>query len=469
MLKREEIPSYQVKVNGKAYKVEEIRVSAMPFNRTWPGKQRDISQSEIAYMVRVFENEPVHVEIKSSMEFEKVIVRPLSREIMPHADGKKIYFSIEQYGQYTVEIDGEHHALHLFYDPLRDFAEYGKATYSFGPGEHYPGLIRVKSGDRIYIDKDAVVYGSIFGVEVSDVKIFGHGVLNAGWEVRCEKHGDIGWDDETHFEPEAVHTYGGIRFYRSESILVDGITVCDPASYAVSFFDSSNINIKKVKVVGLWKYNNDGIDFINCENVRVKGCFVRSFDDSLCLKGFTAFSNRNTENVIVEECVFWCGWGKTCEIGLASACREIKNVVFRNCDLIHNCHNCISISNGQWAHVHDVCYENINVEYSADNQVSVYQQSDEQIYEPGDKVQMPNLIYISDSRRNWQGHKSEDDPRCRITDVKFKNIRVTMDPGTGKKPVIRIDRCMTCSDIRNITVKDLYVNGELMMWQENNE
>ena len=40
------------------------------------------------------------------------------------------------------------------------------------------------------------------------------------------------------------------------------------------------------------------------------------------------FSNRNTQNVVVEDCVFWCGWGKTCDIGLATACAEIKDVVF---------------------------------------------------------------------------------------------------------------------------------------------
>ena len=40
---------YLVKVNGKETNLEEVRVSAMPFNRRWPGKQRDISQSETAY------------------------------------------------------------------------------------------------------------------------------------------------------------------------------------------------------------------------------------------------------------------------------------------------------------------------------------------------------------------------------------------------------------------------------------
>lgn len=162
----------KIKVNGKACKAEEVRVSAMPFNRVWPGKQRDISQSEIAYMVRIFEEEPVNIEIESEIEFKNVVVRPLSKDIVPCTEGKIITFNIKEYGQYTVEIDGQHHALHLFYDPQRDFAEYGNATYHFGPGEHHPGLIRVNSGDRIYIDKDAVVYGSLFGVQVSDVMIY---------------------------------------------------------------------------------------------------------------------------------------------------------------------------------------------------------------------------------------------------------------------------------------------------------
>lgn len=464
-----EIPTYKVTVNGKIYKVEEIRVSAIPFCRPWPGKQRDISQSEPAYMVRIFENEPIDIELESSEEFESVIVRPLSKKIVPHVEGGKINFSIEKHGQYTIEIDGKHFALHLFYASERDFAEYGKATYSFGPGEHHPGLIRVNSGDRIYIDKDAVVYGSIYGVHVSDVKVYGHGILNGGWEQRTEKHGDIGWDNENIFTPDAVHTYGGIRLYSSEDIKIDGITVCNTSSYAVSFFDTVNIEVKKINVVGLWKYNTDGIDFFNCQNVYVKGCFVRSFDDSLCLKGITAFSDRNTENVVVEECVFWCDWNKTCEIGLASACKEMKNIVFRNCDLIHSCRYCIDISNGQWAHVHNVTYENLNVEYRAESPMFIYQQSDDQVYETNGEIHVPVLIRLSDNRRNWQGNKSENDPRCKITNVQFKNIRVISDFQMEKNPEILIERCMPFSDISNITIDNLYINGESIMWQDDNE
>ena len=460
MTSRKEVPSYKVKVNGQCCKVEEIRVSAIPFNRTWPGKQRDIGQSEIAYMVRIFDDGPVDIEIESSVDFKEVVVRPLSKKIKFMIKDSSIGFSIRKHGQYTVEVNGEPHALHLFYDPIRNFTEYGSATYHFGPGEHYPGLITVKSDDSIYIDKDAVVYGSVFGIGVKNVKIYGHGILNAGWEERREKHGDIGWDDETTFTPEAVHTYGGVRLYSCENIVMDGITICDPASYAVSMFDSSNIEIKYAKVVGLWKYNNDGIDFFNCENVHVKKCFVRSFDDSLCLKGITAFSERNMQDVVIEDCVFWCSWGKTCEIGVASACKEIKNIIFRNCDLIHNCHYCIDISDGQWAYVHDITYENINIEYSACKNKPVLQRSDEQRYEVSEQLHIPVLIKISDGRRDWQGHKSEDDPRCRIADIHFKNINVFMDEKIDKKPEILIQRCMSCSDITNILTESIFINGE---------
>lgn len=138
--------------------------------------------------------------------------------------------------------------------------------------------------------------------------------------------------------------------------------------------------------------------------------------------------------------------------------------------MIHNSGICISIYNGQWAHVHDITYENINVEYSMNTKPQIYQQTDEQTYEqdykPGEDMYMPDLIRVSDGRRNWQGHKSEDDPRCKITDVKYRNIRVVTDPGIVKEPKVLINRCMTCSDIRNITMENITVNGKVIEREE---
>ena len=42
---------YNVYLNDAALPVQEARTSRVPFNRAWPGHQRDISQTEISYFV----------------------------------------------------------------------------------------------------------------------------------------------------------------------------------------------------------------------------------------------------------------------------------------------------------------------------------------------------------------------------------------------------------------------------------
>ena len=48
----------------------------------------------------------------------------------------------------------------------------------FGPGEHDVGRIVPKSGQTIYIDSGAVVYGEIFAWDVENVTIAGRGILD---------------------------------------------------------------------------------------------------------------------------------------------------------------------------------------------------------------------------------------------------------------------------------------------------
>ena len=45
-------PGYEVSVDGVKTPVSEVRCSAIPFNRRWPGHQRQIEQTELCGMVR---------------------------------------------------------------------------------------------------------------------------------------------------------------------------------------------------------------------------------------------------------------------------------------------------------------------------------------------------------------------------------------------------------------------------------
>lgn len=450
---------YKIYINGILTEPESITVSAHPFNRQWPGKQRDASQTETAYMLRVFGEGALRIEIETDFPVASATVRPLSKRIRAERLGNKVSLLIPQNGKYAIEINGKAHAIHLFYQKPIDDAGSTASTYYFGAGRHDVGLIRLSSNSTVYIARDAVVHGSFLAVDAQDIKIYGEGVLCGDWEKRTERHGDLGFDNENEFHPQDIHTCGGIRAYRCQNISVNGITVTDTASYAISFFGSRNIDIDNVNVVGLWKYNCDGIDFFNSSDITVKNCFIRSFDDCMCMKGLTAFSYRNTENAHISDCVFWCDWGKNIDIGLATAACEIKNILWRDCDLIHNSGTCIAISNGQWADVHDVAYKNITVEYASDTETPILQSSDDQVYEPNGRIHIPTLIAITDGRRNWQGNVSYEDERTKIRNILVDGINVITDEAVQETPKIKITKVTQKSVFDNIRLTNMFING----------
>ncbi len=97
-----------------------------------------------------------------------------------------------------------------------------------------------------------------------------------------------------------------------------------------------NIIIDNIKIIGQWRYNSDGINLCCSENVVVRNCFVRSFDDCIVVRG--AYLNEeedNTKNILVENCVLWCDWGKSLEIWAGDKPCCINNITFTNNYLIH--------------------------------------------------------------------------------------------------------------------------------------
>ena len=63
---------YEVKINGKTVELNVARVSAMPFNRRWPGHQRGLEQTELINFLSLEADEPLHFEIQPQKPFEIV-------------------------------------------------------------------------------------------------------------------------------------------------------------------------------------------------------------------------------------------------------------------------------------------------------------------------------------------------------------------------------------------------------------
>ena len=358
---------YCVEVDGAPVRVMPIRVSRQSFNQWAPGYQRPVDQTEIAGLVRFEMDAPVRVNVRRRdlSSGADVIVRPLSSGVKPRLgrDGL-ISFDLSRPGNYVLEVGGWHRPLEMFAQPKRSFsAERESANIVFGPGVHHPVVVKLKSGDRVYVDSNAIVYGSLQADGAHDVRVCGYGIISG---TRNRRDGNACYREGMD---------GAVRIIDSSAVVFDGPTILDSCCWCVSVFNSEDIELKNLKVTGAWRYNTDGIDVCNSRRIRVRDCYVHSFDDSLVVKGlshdYVAMKkvlsldfpkHEAVEDVVFSNCVCWCGWGRTLEVGFETWAAAFKGIRFESCDLIHNNQGALSVHLGGPAVVEDITFKNIRIE-----------------------------------------------------------------------------------------------------------
>lgn len=399
---------YSLRVDGQAVPVYSCRVSAMPFNQVWPGYQRPIDQTELAGFAVWDMSGPVRVEVVSRRAVQSVVVRPAARSIRPTIDGDRISWTLDRPGPLVVEVNGMHHALHLFpSSPEQDVpAPDTPGVRYFGPGVHRPGQIELQSNESVYIAGGAVVYGSIQARGASKLRIAGRGILDQSPFVR----GEAG---------------GAVRLWDCSQVRIEGIVMRDPDVWCCSLFGCRDVTIDGVKLVGLWRYNADGIDVCNSQDVEVRNCFVRAFDDALVIKGLQfrepSFDDRPVRNVRFHRCVVWCDWGRAMEIGAETCAPEIADVVFADCDIVRTTHIAMDIQHGDRAAVRNIRFENIRVEIDAWNpRPRMQRRRDEQYQAAPEDGYCPTLLEIVIRKNNY----SKDEQRGTVRDVVYQDITV---------------------------------------------
>ncbi|MCC6819998.1 MAG: right-handed parallel beta-helix repeat-containing protein [Verrucomicrobia subdivision 3 bacterium] len=427
---------YSLRVNGQPVSVYSCRVSAVPLNQVWPGYQRPLDQTELAGFAHWEMARPVKVEVIAKRPFKNVVVRPGSRAIHPTVRGQRITFTLAKPGQVTVELDGPHHALHLFADPPEiDAPEPDRAGVRyFGPGSHRPGKIQLKSDETLYVAGGAVVYTAIEARGATNVSILGRGVIDTS-------------------EYERDQGGGCIRLTDCSNVKIDGVILRDPDVWCLSAFGCRNLEIANVKLIGLWRYNADGIDLCNSQEVVVRNSFVRAFDDAIVLKGIKGLDQRPVRNVRVHDNVIWCDWGRGLEIGAETAAPEFADIQFRDCDIIRTTHIAMDIQCGDRAVVHDVRYENIRVETDDVCPSPKMQGSREERYaeNPNDDY-VPNLMVIVIAKNPY----SQDTERGKVRDITYQNITVT-GRRTHRSYFMGLDAEHT---VQGVAINNLRFNGQ---------
>ena len=452
---------YEVTVNGIPCPVRPVRVSAMPFNRGWPGFQRPIKQTEIAYYVDFYSDGPVKLQVSSRKNYSKALVRPLAKNIKLSEKDGKIDFSLAENGFYVLELDDEHCCLHIFNKRLTaEKVTEKECTKYYGPGIHQVGIVNVESNDVIYIDKEAVLYGGFFGENVSNVRIFGGGVIDNEKEERYVPEND----------PGNLDTVGCIRFKYSKDIRIEDVICKDSALWTVSLYGCDRVNIHQIAMIGNWRYNSDGLDVVNSSDITLTDSFIRVFDDIVTIKGFDLYHTEKhpVENIQVENCVFWCDWGRTCEVGIETLAPYYRNIDFNQCHCIHNSTAVLDIRNGYLTDISIVSFRNLTIEYSDQWKPDVFElgPGEEPLdnpdyifsteFNPGDRIGVADLFF-ADNLKFWFGNKTKEFGTTH--DVLVDNIRIYSDPACPK-PRIHIASAEKDGKLHDFTFKNIFINGK---------
>ena len=460
---------YRVSADGLDVPVSAARVSAMPVNIRWPGHQREKDQTEISGFVRFEMSRPVTMTVERARDFKEVRIRPYSKGVVSKRDGRVVSFTLAKPGDYSVEFDGQHENLHVFAQPPSAYAvkkESPKVRY-FGPGVHDVGLIEMKSGETLYIDEGAVVYGRVFAKDADDIAILGRGILDMS-----RIHEEIVPIDPKLAEEQKrkgfaitnARRWDCIRLEYCDRVKIDGITMRDSLIYNIRPICCRDLEISNVKIIGSWRYNADGIDMHNCERVHVADCFVRTYDDAICVKGFDYAMDESEmmhegclhdvfRDVLIERCTIWNDWGRALEFGAETRAREICNVTWRDCDVIRARAAACDIQNCDYADIHDVLFENIRLEFDGFHAKSVYSASAKDFDPTADGGLPPaivaEIVVIPE-------YSKADKRRGRIHDVTYRNIQVT----AARQPSVFFKGYDENHRVTGMTIDGFFLNGK---------
>jgi len=372
----------EVRFAGRTLKVERCRVSAVPFNRVWPGCQRSMDQTRLSSFVGFDVPEgggTLDVDFGANAP-ESARIRPFSHA-QPVRRGGVWSVNLDRPEQFVVEFDGGGE-LHVFADPpWLDVAD-GPNVLRFGPGEHHPGAIIPKSGDTIVIERGATVHGNLVLTGVDDVTVVGRGILDGSRRPRV----DLDYVGSRHLAEVGDKLKGDQVFsgrldewgtapvfaMKCCNLKIDGITFRDAPRWTMNISHCEGVDIRNAKLIGMWRYNSDGIDICSSRDAVVADSFVRSFDD--CVIARPPF-----RNMLVTNCVLWCDWGQNMKIQHAQLPSVMENLVFADVKAIEVCALLSSVTTRYGSTncvIRNVSYRNIEVDAPPSRLGSMFQGKD---------------------------------------------------------------------------------------------
>ncbi len=375
-----------------------------------------------------------------------VVIRPLSANIASSIDKSRytIDFEIDKAGQYLIET--RQRTLHLFANELKETPKEGAIVFKKGLHDKNndsrissKNEIIVHSNERIYLEEGAFVRGRFLAVNASGFSIEGAGVIDGSTFPRNPNEG-------TATIP--------LEFQFCSDFKLNDFAVIDPAGWAFNLYFSSSFSVTGAKVISS-RSNGDGISVQSCKDSSIRGCFIRTYDDSLVVKNYIDYRNNNegeTSGIHFSDCLLYTDLAQSMEIGYETIGERMEDISFTNITVLHAYHKAIlSIHNANNAKIKNVRFENIVIEDASIGK--------------GDGNDYLIDFDCSYSQTWSDNHKIT--PLGEIDGVKVKNVKVIKGIGN---PKIKITGSLESRDIypkeahyvKNVTFENVDIYGSLI-------
>jgi len=344
---------YKVSVEGRNVAVYTAKIAALN------NSDKQVDTAAFAYF-DMQGKAMVSVSVADNITSVKIL--PAATGIAAVIHGNTVSFSVSSPKNLTIEINGEWlRSLHIFVNPIEINAPKANDpnVIYFGPGIHVISHLEVNDNKTIYVAGGAIVRAVIDSDEKYNInkKDKSHGyspsIALLGRNITIRGRGII----DASVCP--LHTRN-LLFVHGKKINVEGIILRDASTWTVPIQKSDSVIIDNIKVFG-FRDNSDGIDICNSQNVTVKNCFIRTWDDLVVVKAFKG--QGDSKHIFVTKCVLWNELAHALSIG-AELRDNVDDVAFTDCDVIHD-------TGREWSfriyqcdagYVSNVRFENLRVE-----------------------------------------------------------------------------------------------------------
>ncbi|MEI6948095.1 glycosyl hydrolase family 28 protein [Paraflavisolibacter sp. H34] len=187
-------------------------------------------------------------------------------------------------------------------------------------GSFVTGALELKSGVDLHLQEGAVILGSdkradyegvkhpalILAVKQQGVSITGNGIIDGrGRELMKDifkrlQEGTLADKEWPKKRPGEGTRTNLLYLEECTGVQVRQVLLKDATSWVTHYERCRNIVIDGIRLESRAYWNNDGIDIVDCKNVRITNSSINSADDAICLKSVTP--GECCDGVYVENC-----------------------------------------------------------------------------------------------------------------------------------------------------------------------